>query len=285
MLFDIINTSFLLAILVIVLYPLLIILSNSFSDPGAVINGEIWLLPVRPTLRAYLVVFTNEQILTGYLNTILYTTCGTIVGLVLTIFAAYPLSRKDFYGRNLIMALMTFTMLFGGGLIPSYLPNKSLGFIDNRMSMILLGSMSVYNVIITRTFFKTNIPDELLEAAQIDGCDDFHFIAKVVFPLSTTIIAILVLFYAVGHWNSYYNAIIYIRSASKFPLQIVLRNILILSQLSGQTMDMAEMVRIQGLQELMKYALIVVASAPILALYPLVQRYFVKGIMIGSLKG
>ena len=283
--FDILNTIFLLAIMVIVIYPLIIILSSSVSDPLAVMNGEVWLLPVRPTLKAYVAVFTHRQILSGYANTVLYTVCGTTVGVILTILAAYPLSRKDFYGRNIIMAILTFTMLFGGGLIPSYLLNKSLGFVDNRLSLILLGSFSVYNVIITRTFLKNNLPDELLEAAQIDGCNDFKFIWKIVLPLSSTIIAILVLFYAVGHWNSYYNAIIYIRSASKFPLQIVLRNILILSQLNAQDMDISVTAKLQGMQDLIKYALIVVATAPILMLYPFVQKYFVKGIMIGSLKG
>ncbi|MEA4823059.1 MAG: carbohydrate ABC transporter permease [Clostridiaceae bacterium] len=279
------NYTFLTLILICVLYPLIIIVSNSFSDPQAVISGKVWLLPVKPNIKGYAAVFSNQNILTGYMNTFLYTVCGTALAVFLTILAAYPLSRKDFFGRNVIMGLFTFTMLFSGGLIPSYIINRNLGFIDSRLSLIILGSMSVYNVIITRTFFRSAIPDELLEAAQIDGCDDFTFIRKMVLPLSTTIIAVLVLFYAVGYWNSYYTAIIYIRSPQKFPLQIILRNILILSQTADMMGDVQAQMQFQGMQDLIKYALIVVASAPILALYPFVQKYFVKGVMIGSLKG
>ncbi|MDY3285466.1 MAG: carbohydrate ABC transporter permease [Eubacteriales bacterium] len=280
-----VNYTFLSAILLCVAYPLIIIVSNSFSDPQAVISGQVWLWPVDANIRGYQAVFQNRNVLTGYANTILYTVCGTALAVFLTILAAYPLSRKDFYGRGLFMGLFTFTMLFSGGLIPSYIINRNLGFVDSRLSLIVLGSLSVYNVIITRTFFKSAVPDELLEAAQIDGCDDFTFIAKMVLPLSTTIIAVLVLFYAVGYWNSYYTAIIYIRSPEKFPLQIILRNILILSQTADMMGDVQAQMQFQGMQDLIKYALIVVASAPILALYPFVQKYFVKGVMIGSLKG
>ncbi len=280
-----VNYTFLTLILLCVLYPLIIIVSNSFSDPQAVISGQVWLLPVKPNIKGYAAVFSNQNILTGYMNTFLYTVCGTALAVFLTVLAAYPLSRKDFYGRNVIMGLFTFTMLFSGGLIPSYIINRNLGFIDSRLSLIILGSLSVYNVIITRTFLRSAIPDELLEAAQIDGCDDFTFIRKMVLPLSTTIIAVLVLFYAVGYWNSYYTAIIYIRSPQKFPFQIILRNILILSQTADMMGDVQAQMQFQGMQDLIKYALIVVASAPILALYPFVQKYFVKGVMIGSLKG
>ena len=284
-----INTLFLIIIMLIVAYPLLIIISSSFSDPQAVIAGEVLLLPVRPTLNGYIAVFSQKAVLTGYANTLFYTVISTCISVILTMLAAYPLSRKDFFGKNIIMVFFTFTRLFGGGLIPSYLLNKSLGFVDSRWSMIILGTFSIYNVIITRTFLKSNIPDELYEAAELDGCNDFQFLGSVVIPLSKTIIAVLILFYAVGQWNSYYNALIYIRSKSKYPLQLVLRNILILSQIQNMDelagIDLSMQARLQGLQDLLKYALIIVASLPILILYPFLQKYFVKGVMIGSLKG
>ena len=283
--FTVVNTLFLTFVLVVIAYPLLIIVSSSFSDAQAVMAGKVWFLPVGFNLNGYAAVFRNEQILTGFCNTLLYTVWGTLLAVCLTIMAAYPLSRKDFYGRGVFMAIFTFTMLFGGGLIPSYLLNRSLGFVDSRLSLIVLGSLSVYNVIIARTFFQSTIPGELLEAAQIDGCDDFRFILKILLPLSTTIIAVLSLFYAVGYWNSYYTAIIYIRSAEKLPLQIVLRNILIMSQMADMMEDVSLSMQFQGMQDLIKYAVIVVSSAPILAFYPFIQKYFVKGVMIGSLKG
>ncbi|MEA4889860.1 MAG: carbohydrate ABC transporter permease [Clostridiaceae bacterium] len=277
--------TFLTLILIVIAYPLIIVVSNSFSDPQAVIAGKIWLLPVGFNLNGYRAVFKYQKIINGFLNTILYTTGGTIFGVVMTVLAAYPLSRKDFYGKGVITFIFTFTMLFSGGLIPSYLLNQSLGLVDNRMMMIIAGSLSVYNIIITRVYFKSTISDEILEATQIDGCDDFRFFTKFVIPLSSTIIAVLVLFIAVSHWNSYQTAIIYIRTESKLPLQIVLRNILILSQTAALSGDVTLEMAFSGMQDLIKYALIVVASAPILLLYPFVQKYFVKGVMIGSLKG
>lgn len=281
----IVNYIFLTAILVIVLYPLIIVLSSSFSSPHAVMSGRVWLLPVEPTLSGYRAVFRNKQILTGYTNSFFYTFFGTLINLVMTIMAAYPLSRKDFYGGNLIMGIFTFTMLFSGGLIPTYLLVMKLGMVNSRLALLIPNAMSVWNVIIARTYFKSNIPNEMLEAAQLDGCTDIKFIFNIVLPLSTTIISVLVLFYAVGHWNSYFNAVVYIRDPKKYPLQIVLREILLLSQIT----DMIEDVRIaseyRNLHDLIKYSLIVIASAPILMLYPFVQKYFTSGIMVGSLKG
>lgn len=271
--------------MLVILLPLLNILASSFSDTLAVNTGKVWFWPVGWNLKGYKMVFEYPQVMRGYANTILYTVCGSACGVFLTFLAAYPLSRKDFFGRNLFMGLITFTMLFSGGLIPSYLLNKSLGLVDNRLVMIIPGSVSAMNVIIARTFLMSNIPDELLDATRIDGANDFQFLTRIVIPLSTTIIAVLALWYAVGHWNSYTTAIIYLRTASKYPLQVVLRNILILSQTAEMLMDTRQQAEFAAMQDLIKYALIVVASVPMLILYPFLQKYFVRGIMIGSLKG
>lgn len=283
--FVIMNMTFLTIILLIIIYPLIIVVSSSLSEPQAVIAGKVWLLPKGFNLNGYKAVFSYQKILNGFMNTIIYTVGGTLFGVFMTILAAYPMSRKDLYGKGILTFIFTFTMLFSGGLIPSYLLNRSLGLVDNRLMMIIAGSLSVYNIIITRTFFRSTLSEEILEATQIDGCDDFNFFVRFVIPLSSTIIAVLVLFIAVGHWNSYQTAIIYIRTESKLPLQIILRNILILSQTAALSGDVTLEMAFSGMQDLIKYALIVVASAPILMLYPFVQKYFVKGVMIGSLKG
>ncbi|MCK9253306.1 MAG: carbohydrate ABC transporter permease [Clostridiales bacterium] len=280
-----VNYLFLTVVLVVIFYPLIIVVSSSFSEPQAVISGKVWLFPVGLNFKGYQAVFRYQKIIMGFVNTIIYTVGGTLFGVSMTLLAAYPLSRRDLYGKGILTFIFTFTMLFSGGLIPSYLLNKALGLVDNRMMLVIAGSMSVYNIIITRTFFRSTLSEEILEATQIDGCDDFNFFLRFVIPLSSTIIAVLVLFIAVGHWNSYQTAIIYIRTESKLPLQIILRNILILSQTAALSGDVSLELAFSGMQDLIKYALIVVASAPILALYPFVQKYFVKGVMIGSLKG
>lgn len=284
--FGIVSTTFLTFSTLIVLYPLVYILSSSFSSTEAVVSGKVWLFPVEPTLMGYKAVFKNSQILSGFANSIFYTVVGTCINIVMTVMAGYPLSRKDFYGKGVIMVLFTFTMLFSGGMIPSYLLVKNLGMIDTRWAMLIPGAMGVYYVIIARTFFMSTIPDELYEAAQLDGCSDIKFITRVVVPLSSALLAVLVLFYAVGHWSSYFNALLYLRDPDKFPLQIILRNILINNTNNAAMIeDVDSMVRAMGLQELLKYALIVVASVPVLMIYPFVQKYFVKGVMIGALKG
>jgi multiple sugar transport system permease protein/putative aldouronate transport system permease protein len=211
---------------------------------------------------------------------------GTMINVTLTIMAAYPLSRRDFFGRNVFMFLVVFTMMFDGGLIPRYLLVKDLGFLDTRWALLIPGALGVWQVIITRTYFKTTIPEEMLEAAKIDGCNDFQFILKMVIPLSAPIIAVISLFYAVGHWNQFFNALIYLKNQELWPLQIVLNNILVQNEMSMDMLaDITEMAARQGMQDLLKYSLIVVASAPVLAIYPFVQKHFVKGVMIGSLKG
>lgn len=277
---------FLIICLIVVAYPLIYIVSSSFSSSSAVISGKVWLLPVEPTLRGYQAVFQNPQILKGYGNSLFYLVVGTLISVSLTITAAYPLSRKNFYGRNVITALFVFTMLFSGGLIPYYLTVKGLGMLDTRWAMIIPGAISVWQVILARTFFQTSIPSELTEAAHLDGCSDFKFLTRIVIPLSKPIIAVLVLMYAIGYWNSYFEALIFLKTANLYPLQLILRNILILNSIDPTMIkDVRELAERQGLKELLKYSLIVVASAPVLILYPFVQKHFVKGLLIGSLKG
>ncbi|UKS29572.1 carbohydrate ABC transporter permease [Paenibacillus sp. HWE-109] len=277
---------FLSLVLIIVLFPLIFIISSSFSSPQAVVSGKVWLFPVDVTLEGYKAVFRNPQIVSGYLNSLFYAVVGTAVNVVLTVMLAYPIARKTFFGRNAIMVLLVITMMFDGGLIPFYLVVKSLHILDTRWAMILPGAMAVFQVIIARTFFQTSIPDEIAEAAELDGCSDLRFITSVVIPLSKPILAVLTLMYAVGHWNAYFDALIFLKSPDLFPLQIVLRNILILNTIDPTMVSKVDqMLAQQGLKDLLKYSLIVVASAPVLIIYPFVQKYFVKGVMIGSLKG
>jgi putative aldouronate transport system permease protein len=272
-------------VLLCVLYPLVYIVSASFSSPLAVSSGKVWLWPVDVSLLGYKVTLGNSQVLLGYANSLFYAFFGTLISVSLTVVLAYPLSRKTFFGRNALMFFLLFTMLFSGGLIPTYLVVKELGLIDTRWALLLPQAIWVWQVIIARTFFQTNIPDELVEASEMDGCSDLRFLWSVVLPLSKPIVAVLVLMYAVGQWNAYFDALIYLKSQDKFPLQLVLRNILILNTSTNASMDARELLERQGLADLMKYSLIVVASLPVLTIYPFVQRYFVQGMLIGSVKG
>ncbi|CAM3903323.1 carbohydrate ABC transporter permease [Lederbergia lenta] len=274
---------FLVIVLIAVLYPLIYILSASFSDPSAVTSGRVWLLPVDPTILGYTTIFKNPQIIQGFSNSLFYTIAGTFISVSITIMLAYPLSRRTFYGRKFIMLLLVFTMIFDGGLIPLYLVVKNLNFIDTIWSLLLPSALAVFQVIIARTFFETTIPEELVEASEMDGCSDLGFIFRVVLPLAKPIIAVLILMYAVMKWNMYFDALIYLKSEELFPLQIILRSILILN--SDPSANIQEMLKMQGLKELMKYSLIVVSSLPVLILYPFVQKHFVKGMLIGSVKG
>lgn len=276
---------FLVVFLLIVLYPLVYIVSASFSDPLAVTAGRVWLFPVDFSLRGYQVTFQNPQILTGYLNSLFYTVFGTLISVILTVLVAYPLSRRDLYGSNVLMFLITFTLIFSGGLIPTYLVVKQLGMIDTRWALLIPQAVAAFQVIIARTFFRSAIPDELVEAAELDGCNDLQFLWSVVLPLSKPIIAVLALMYAISQWNGYFDALLYLKSADLQPLQLVLRNILILNTTASGVMDAAAMAQRQQLADLLKYCLIVVGSVPVLAIYPFVQRYFVKGMLIGSIKG
>ncbi|WP_152397557.1 carbohydrate ABC transporter permease [Paenibacillus cellulositrophicus] len=277
---------FLSLILIIVAVPLIYILSSSVSSPQAVVSGKVWLFPVDFTLDGYKAVFQNPQIGVGYINSLIYTVVGTAINVTLTIMFGYPLSKRTLYGRHFFMVVLVITMMFDGGLIPYYLVVKNLHLLDTRWAMILPGAMGVIQVIVARTFFQTTIPDELSEAAELDGCSDIRFILSIVLPLSKPIIAVMTLMYAVGHWNAYFDALIFLRSPDLFPLQIILRNVLILNTVDPSMMANVDQVQAQqGLKDLLKYSLIVVASAPVLIIYPFVQKHFVKGVMIGSLKG
>ena len=283
-----INNTFLGLALIVVLYPLIYVVSASFSSTNAVISGRVWLWPVDPSLRGYEAIFENKSIISGYVNSFFYMGVGTTVNIVMTILAGYPLSRRDFKARNIIMMGIAFTMIFNGGLIPTYILVRNLGMVNTRSVMIIPLALSVWNVIITRTFFESTISPELLEAAKINGCSDIRFIFYVVLPLSGAIIAVNVLFYAVFHWNGFFQAFIYLNDKKLYPLQLVLREILILNEIDPIMMtqvDLEEVAARQGLVELLKFSLIIVASVPVLIMYPFVQRYFVKGVMIGAIKG
>lgn len=286
LLFTIVNTFFLVIVLSAVLYPLVYVVSASFSDPVAVSSGKVWLWPVDFTIKAYTTIFHYDRVWTGYMNSIFYAVVGTFVNVTLTILAAYPLSRKDLFGQRPIMFLFIFSMIFSGGLIPFFLIVNKLGMYDTRWAMIIPQAMSIWNMIIAITFFRTSLPPELLEAAQLDGCNDFQYLWKIVIPLSGPIIAVLCLFYAVNHWNQYFTALIFLAQKDLFPLQLVLRDILVANTIDLNLLEDAKtMAAKAGMRDLLKFALIVVASVPVLAIYPFVQKHFVKGMMIGSVKG
>ncbi|GAA0420713.1 carbohydrate ABC transporter permease [Virgibacillus salarius] len=288
--FKVLVLLFLTAALLIVLYPLIYIISASISNPSAVNTGEMWLFPKEITLEGYKLIFQNDDIWRGYLNTILYTVLGTVINLGVTIPAAYALSRKDLAGRNLLMGMFVLTMFFSGGLIPTYLVVKSLGLIDTIWAMVLPNAAAVWNIVIARVFFQTSIPKGLEEAAIIDGASNFKLFTKIILPLSAPIIAVMALFYGVGHWNSYFNALIYLSDKEMYPLQLVLREILVLQEMASQntnmTGSMAEAMHSkQQLAAIVKYGVMIVSSLPVIIVYPFLQRYFVKGVLIGSLKG
>ena len=281
-----ISGIFLALLLLLVAYPLIYVLSASFSSGKAVSAGRVVLWPVDFSLEGYKAVFNKSDIWPAYLNTILYTVVGTFINVAMVMIAAYPLSRSDLKGRNVVMVLFTFTMFFGGGMIPFYILLTQLHMIDTFWVMVVPGALSVYNMIIARTFIQSSIPGELFEAASIDGCSDTRYFFEILLPLSKAIIAVLALFSAVGHWNSYFNAMMYLNTRSKMPLQIVLREILIMNQIDYSTVGDPELILKMGnLGDVLKYALIVVSTVPILCVYPFVQKYFVKGVMIGSIKG
>jgi len=277
--------AILAVVVAVVLYPLIYVVSSSFSSPLAIESGQVRLWPVDFTLRGYEVAFQNPQIVTGYLNSLFYAVAGAFISLVLTVAIAWPLSRKTFFGRSPIMVFIVFTMLFSGGLIPTYLVVKDLGMLNTRWAMLIPQAIAVWQVIIARTFFQASIPDELEEAAQLDGSSDLRFLWSVVLPLSKPIMAVLLLMYAVGQWNSYFDALLYLHNPNLFPLQLVLREIVILNTVASSAMDPAAMAQLQQMSDLLKYSLIVIASLPVLIIYPFVQRFFVQGTLIGSVKG
>lgn len=278
--------------LAVVLYPLIYILSASISSPQDVNSGAMWLFPKNMTLDGYKLIFENPKIWSGYLNTIIYTVLGTLLNLAVTLPASYALSRTDFVGRQLFMGIILFTMFFSGGLVPTYLLVKNLGLINSMGALILPVAASVWNIVVARTFFQTTIPKELQEAAHIDGCTNMKLFIRIVLPLSAPIIAVMALFYGVGHWNSYFPSLIYLNDEAKYPLQMVLRQILVLQEMSAETTGAAingEVAMAMNSKaetaSLIKYGVIVVSTLPIVAVYPFLQRYFVQGVMIGSVKG
>ncbi|MFI6831829.1 carbohydrate ABC transporter permease [Kribbella sp. NPDC050241] len=285
-LFTVANYLVLGVFLLMVLYPLTYIVSASLSDPQAVAAGKVWLWPVNFDLDGYKVIFEYKSIARGFANSIFYAVAGAVFSVVVTLLAAYPLSRRDLYGRGLITAYFVFPMLFSGGMIPTYLVVQQTHLLNTRWALIVPTALGIWNVIITRTYFQMTIPDELLEAARVDGCDDFRFFLRVVLPLSKPIIAVNALLYAVGQWNQFFNALIYLTDDQLFPLQLVLRQILVQNTVDpSQLSDPTALARQEHLRDLVKYSLIVVSSLPPLLAYPFVQKYFVKGLMIGSLKG
>lgn len=286
--FDGVNLLLMLVLLIIFIWPLWFVLIASISDPAQVWQGNVILFPKDITLDAYKEVIQYDTIWTGYGNTILYTVVGTAINLVLTVCGAYPLSRKDFAPRKFLMVLLMITMYFSGGLVPTYLVVNKLGLIDTIWAMIIPNAVSMFNIIITRTYFMNSIPEELYEAAQLDGANTAQYLFKVVLPLSKPILAVITLFYAVGHWNDFYSALIYMNSQQLMPLQSVLRKLLLSTQMTLQitsSMSPDDIMRKTQLAQTLKYSSIIVSTVPVLCLYPLVQKHFVKGIMVGSVKG
>ena len=291
--FDRTNVLLMILLMIVMIYPLYFTVIASVSDPYSVVNGKVIFYPVNVTLEAYQNVLKESKIWTGYRNTLLYTVLGTMLNLVLTVPAAYVLSKKTLPGRNVISTYFLIIMFFSGGMIPTYLQVKALGLLNKWHTLILLEGFSVYNMIVTRVFFQNSIPEDIYEAARIDGASEFQNFFIMALPLSKSIIAVIALFYAVARWNSYFTALIYVTNDEYQPLQIVLRNILIsnqnaLSQITTDTLDpdaIADAARRAYMAEGMKYSLIFISSAPLLIAYPFVQKYFVKGVMLGSLKG
>ncbi|MFD1413338.1 carbohydrate ABC transporter permease [Oceanobacillus jeddahense] len=284
--FDLINTIFLLIILVLIVYPLVFVLSASISDPQAVSSGRMWLWPVDITFKGYERVFANDAIWIGYKNTIIYTAVGTAIHLFVLLPCAYALSRKELMAKKFILWFILFTMLFNGGLIPTYLVVQSMGMLDTMWAIIIPNVVGAWSILVARAFFQQSIPDQLVEASKIDGASDFYIFIRVVLPLSLPIIAVMALFHAVNLWNQYFNALIYLSDRDKYPLQLILREILVVNQMQlndpgGSAESLVDQVKTAGL---IKYAVIIVSSLPLLLIYPFVQRFFVQGVLIGSIK-
>jgi putative aldouronate transport system permease protein len=284
--FFMISYTLLILLSIIVLLPLLNVVAQSLSDPMMVLSGRVVIWPLSPTIKTYVGILKSPSITIGFGNTLIYTVVGTAINIVMTVMCAYPLSRKELWGRGVVMFIFTFTMMFGGGMIPTYLMMKTLGLIDTRWVMVLPGAITVWNMIMARTFFQSTIPGELYESASIDGASDIKVLLSIVLPLSAPIMAVLTLFYAVAHWNSYFNAMMYLSTPRLFNIQLVLRNAITnLRTLMDNEGNLANLTSSMAAGEAAKYAIIVIAMVPVLIIYPFVQKHFVKGIMIGSVKG
>ena len=286
--FGVINAIFIVFITIITLYPLIYVCSASISSPASVTSGRMWLWPTDITLEGYKRILKNTEIWTGYANTILYTVINVVISLAVTLPAAYALTVKALPGRKFIVFVFSVTMFFSGGMIPLYVVCRNLGLVNTLWAVILPSATSMWYIILTRTFFQSTIPHELEEASEIDGCSVFATFLRIVLPLSAPIIAVMALYFGVGRWNSYFGEMIFLRDRTKFPLQLFLREILIIAKFSEQNTNnadaitMAEQIRISSI---IKYATMIVATLPVIAAYPFIQRYFVKGVMIGSIKG
>ena len=280
--FNVVVKILMVLVIVIMAYPLVLTVSCSFSDPKLVMQGDIWLLPEDVGIKSYVNVFKHDRLMTGFKNSIIYTMLATSVNLVLTTCAAYPLSRKDLVGRKVIFTIILFTMFFSGGSIPLFLVVKDLGMLNTPWAIVFPTAINTYNMIIMRTFFENTIPFELVESASLDGYNDLRIFFRIVLPLSAPILAVMVLFYGVGLWNSWFPALLYLRERALYPLQMVLREILIesdISNMAGGTGD------VEIIGDGLKYATMIVATLPVMCLYPFLQKYFVKGVMIGAVKG
>lgn len=276
--------AFLALVIVVILYPIIFIFSSSVSSYSAVLTGKVIFWPVGFTLLGYLAVFRDPAIITGFINSVIYTVAGTAVSVALTILMAYTLAQRQFPGKRLIIMLLVFAMIFNGGLIPFYIVVERLGMINTRWSMILPSALGIWQVILAKTFFQSTISPELQEAAEMDGCGHFRFLWSIVIPISKPIIAVLALLYAVGQWNAYFNPLLFLNSSSLYPLQLVLQSILI-SPNASNFVNAQQYQLMMAMETLLKYAVIVITTVPIVLVYPLVQKYFVKGVMVGSLKG
>jgi ABC-type glycerol-3-phosphate transport system permease component len=284
--YAVIYTFLILAGLVVIM-PLLNVFSQAVSAPQSVVTGRVTFWPRNFTLETITRILSYRYIIQGFLNTLYYAVVGTVINLIMTVLCAYPLAQPDFRGRNFFSMLFAFTMMFSGGMIPTYILIKNLGLINTRWVMLLPGAMAVWNMILCRTFFQNTIPREMYESAELDGASDMRVLLSVVLPLSTPILAVLALFYAVGHWNAYFNAMLYLSKPDLYNIQLILQNSIanIQSLLLDTTGTAVQKQQALALQEAGKYALIVISMVPVLVIYPFVQKYFIKGIMIGALKG
>ena len=288
--FDIVNTIFLCVVGLIILVPVLNVVASSFSSSDHILAGDVTIYPRGFNFRSYNMIFRYNRVLSGFINSVIYVVVGTSINIVLTVFLAYPLSRRDLRGLSIISIFVIIPMFFRGWIVPTYLLMNSLGLINTRLAVILPIALSIFNTIVARTFFS-RLPKELSEASEMDGCSDFRFFFQVVLPLSKPILAVLVLWYAIEHWNSYFNALLYLYDEALFPLQLVLGRIMIIQQsiiaqaMAGGEIDIQTLMESREILQTLKYALIVVASVPMMVLYPVIQRHFVKGVMIGSVKG
>lgn len=284
--FDAVNYFLLGIFALIILYPLYFVVIASISDPTLVNSGQVLFFPKKITFEGYRLIFERSDIWISYGNTILYTVAGTALGVMATMMIAYVLSRADFEGRNFLTLFLMITMYVGGGLIPTYLLMGKLHLLNTRWILILMGSMSVFNIIMARTFLQSSLIQELYESAKLEGCADFRYFVQIVIPLSKAIICVLILYYGVAHWNDYFNGLIYVTDQELQPLQLTLRSILVSNQVKAQDLGNIEnQVEAQRIVEVMKYGLIIVSSIPILVVYPFIQKYFDQGVMIGSVKG